>query len=349
MLKIIQNRLPHVRMVGLALLVVPGMALAEVSYVRELSPAPGSSPGHATIVSLVQAPVNTSDPLYDPEAANTQWIYSRKHFQPFDIRTGVVGDAWTLPAGLQVAEESSATLTGVGTTAPLLRVLGRRNTLYTYSMASGWFVGDPVIIPVGWATSLAAQGSHLNVISDEKGYSINPETGALTEIFHTQAQTDVEMGLGEFSTDTLFQAYGANGLLYVLDYGNNRIQMLDPEDNFAAIDEFDLQTGAANFQFAIGSTGNVYLGDGLGGGSYYDWDGDYLGTFTLPGAVGTPPLEGSASYLSTDQNGGVYVIDSTGFHQYLDAGVVPEPSAMGLLVGAAALLVAAHRRYRLRG
>jgi hypothetical protein len=225
----------------------------------------------------------------------------------------------------------------------LLRILNSRSFLYSFDPATGLQVRPAVRLPIGSATSLAAQGNHLTMIADERGYSVDPGTGAVTEIFEIAGGT----ALGEFSVDTHFHAYGANGLMYVLDYGNGRMQMLDPEDSFAAVGQFDLQAGVttANFQFAIGSTGNIYLGDGVGGGSFYTADGTYGGLFTLPGAVvGTPPPEFSSSYLSTDQNGGVYVFDSTGFHQYRDASVVPEPSTAGLLAGAVFLMAMRRRR-----
>lgn len=43
--------------------------------------------------------------------------------------------------------------------------------------------------------------------------------------------------------------------------------------------------------------------------------------------IGTP-------YLSADAHGGVYVFDDTGFHQYLDTSAIPEPSTLGLAMGA---------------
>lgn len=41
--------------------------------------------------------------------------------------------------------------------------------------------------------------------------------------------------------------------------------------------EFSLET----YYHSYGPTGHLYLGDGLGGGSYYSADGSFLGTFSL--------------------------------------------------------------------
>lgn len=313
-----------------------------VSYIRELSPAPGSG----AILSLAQAPsVTPSDPLYDPDTATRHWISTADNdFYLFDTGTGVVAPRSGFPDAVKLDPGSLVALSGAGTAAPLLHLLGFRNTLIIVDVTSNVAVGSSNV-PVGFATSLVTQGSRLNIIADGFGYSIHPDldfgsVAGITAIFETDGGT----ALGEFSSQTLFQAYGANGLLHVLDYGNGRIQMLDPENSFAAVGQFALQTGVttANFQFTIGSDGNIYLGDGEGGGSVYTEDGTFSGTFTLPGSVvGTLPIGLSKSYLSTDPNGGVYVFDSTGFHQY---STVPEPGAASILLFSGMLALAISRR-----
>jgi hypothetical protein len=141
---------------------------------------------------------------------------------------------------------------------------------------------------------------------------------------------DLGGGPGQFN-DARYQAYGPNDLLYVLDYGNNRMQMLDPANNFDYAGEFPLNPSVttANIQFGIGPEGNFYLGDGQGGGSWYDSDGTFLGSFALPGAVISQDLSGTP-YLTTDFSGHVYVFDETGFHQF---STVPEPSTAALVLG----------------
>lgn len=54
----------------------------------------------------------------------------------------------------------------------------------------------------------------------------------------------------------------------------------------------------------------------------------------------------SHPYLSTDASGGVYVFGNTGFHQYLDASVVPEPSTTALIICGGILALAAMRHRR---
>jgi DNA-binding beta-propeller fold protein YncE len=72
-----------------------------------------------------------------------------------------------------------------------------------------------------------------------------------------------------------------NGLVYVADYGNNRIQVFDLEGNF--IDKWGSE-GRKEGQFshpsaiAIGNDGSVYVGEDDGGRiQHFDRNGRYLG------------------------------------------------------------------------
>jgi hypothetical protein len=80
--------------------------------------------------------------------------------------------------------------------------------------------------------------------------------------------------------------------------------MLDPANASAPAGEFALQPGvtAAHKQFAIGPTGNLFLSDGLGGGSIYSASGAFLNSFAPPEGLAGTPLPG-ASYLSAEFDG----------------------------------------------
>src|SRR5260370_1142741 len=97
-------------------------------------------------------------------------------------------------------------------------------------------------------------------------------------------------------------------------------------------------------QFAIGQNGDVYLGDGLGGGSAYAADGTFLGAFTPPNGVTSSTFQG-VPYVSTDLSGDVFVFDSKGFHEFNDSSAAPEPSSI-LLVGVGGLALAVARLSR---
>jgi hypothetical protein len=138
-------------------------------------------------------------------------------------------------------------------------------------------------------------------------------------------------------------------MAYLLDYGNDKMDILDPSNGFSLSGSFSLSSSTiANEQFAIGLNGNLYLGDGLGGGSTYSANGTFLNTFALPGDFsGGDPYTG-ASYLSADSSGNVFVYDSgTGFHEFLDTSIVPEPSTWALMLLGTAGLGLLSRRKRL--
>jgi hypothetical protein len=182
------------------------------------------------------------------------------------------------------------------------------------------------------ASSIAvSQGGELTMIADDTGYLVNTSSGIGTPIF-SETGGDAP---GQFN-DALYQSYGPDGLLYVLDYGNGRVQALDPANNFAPVSEFNLESGVvtANMQFAISNTGVFYFGNGTGGGSSYAPDGTYLGSFSSP--VDTPGALGQ-SYVSADGNGNVFVFDTTGAHEFINT---PEPSTFWLgLIGIVGVIV----------
>lgn len=83
-----------------------------------------------------------------------------------------------------------------------------------------------------------------------------------------------------------YQSQGQDGLLYVLGYANNRMASFNPDNAFAPMGSFTLNTDpevvTANSPFGTGLNGSFYLADGLGGGSYYNSTGVFKGTFAAP-------------------------------------------------------------------
>jgi streptogramin lyase len=311
-----------------ALCLIAAPAVAEVSYVREIV-----IPFAAKIVPTVKAPFNPSD----PNVSEQLLIVDQEKYYSVDVLTGNPSQPTQFPEALKL--DANSKVLQLGTSSPSLYFTGSRGAFYNFDLATQSVVVDPPVrINVGLVHSIATSGNgYFSIIADDKGSSIDPVTGAMNEIFTMNGGT----ASGEFSLDAHFQAYGTNDLLYVLDYANHRMQMLDPANGFAYAAEFALADGVttANMQFAIGANGNVYLGDGQGGGTVYDENGIFLGAFSLPGEVEGEDYLG-AHYLTYDKYGHVFVNDDTGFHQYLDSTVVPEPSTwMLLLLGGAGVLV----------
>jgi len=317
----------------LSLAGITSSALAQVEYVRELVGTSGVGTSDIPVLNATQAPIDPSSPYY----TNTpnQIILSETTSYSVNSSTGVVSLMYDMPIEFEATPDSIWSFSGQGTTRPVGFLLAGTGQLVTFNFWSGLFQYVPApYLDVGFISAPSIAASHgptptLSLITSGFGtfqhYTVNPATGETTP-------TAVMSGLD--GAEALYQSYGADGLLYILDYGNERMVSFDPTDNFDPIGEFDLQTGitTANVQFAIGVNGNFYLGDGLGGGSTYAADGTYLGSFALPDGVVGDPYTG-ASYLSADAAGRVYVYDAqTGFHQYQDASVVPEPGTAALLI-----------------
>jgi len=310
---------------------------AQVVYSREIAVTSGDP-----VLPLTQAPIDTGDPLYNSGLPHTQRIYTDKNYYYFDPDSGIASAPATLPPNIKIDPNTLVTVTGIGTSDPFLRIIGARSTLWNYSIGSSSTIGSIGGVPVPFLSiaSLAAPNrDDLTAIANGAFYSV-AANGAVTQIYSITGGTSA----GEFSFDTRYHAYGPNGLLYALDYGNNRVQMLDPGAAFAAVGQFTLQAGVttANLQFAIGATGDLYFGDGLGGGSAYAADGTFLDAFALPGSVTGAAFTGNP-YLSTDAGGGVYVFDTTGFHQYA-VSAIPEPSTYAALLGLAAMIFTLRKR-----
>lgn len=316
----------------LALFGITSTAFAQVEYMREI-PVPA---GATEIISVSQAPYVTDDPgvinALPNISTNTSQFYSLdplggvysegRYYAPnFKIRS-FCHLTWL---GKSTADNLEQNIVGSG---PTLILVYDGGYIQTYDVKKEQRTNS-VNIPMEFEgiSSVAARSLNnpISVLSESQHYTVDHLTGAVT----------LQPLAGVDAATTQFMAYGANGLLYVLDYGNNRIASFDPDNAFAPISSFNLQTGVttANVQFAIGITGSFYLADGLGGGSYYNSLGEFQGIFTLPGDATTSTYWGE-SYITTGADGSVYVYDSAyRFQPYQDISVIPEPSTCALTIG----------------
>lgn len=344
--------LRFVLLAGFALL-TPALR-AQVVFQRQITADGSDFSRHAPLLGASNAPFDLSDPLYNSSTTDWPWVVSSQVYYRINPTDAAVSPPASLPLSVRLTTDTFVSFAGRNTSNPILFVLGYRKTLWIVSLAGtlptvpGPDGGVPV--PVGTVGSMAAADrTHLTMIADGWFYTVNITTGGVTPIFSLDGGT----GPGQFSNDesagadrgTHFHAYGPNGLLYVLDYGNDRMQILDPGNAFAYVSEFSLESSVTtvNVGFAIGVNGNIYLADGQGGGSTYSADGDFLGAFTS--SITPTPTSQSAgrAYIETDSAGNVYVFEGYSQFQYLDLSVVPEPSTSAL-AGLAALTLAAWRR-----
>jgi hypothetical protein len=297
----------------------PTPAALTITYVNDLLLHPDLQPSQT--LALNQAPVDVDDPLYDPADPDTQWLFTdgSPAYSAFDPAGLVATGPDFLPTAIKLDQDSLVSRYGIGTSQQMIRFLGVRNTLFTFSLTNRNLLSQ-ASVPLNFVFSLAARDRNLvTVIADNSGvpfgYSIDALTGWPTEAFGFDGDGDAP---GQFR-DALHHTYGPDGLLYVLDYGNGRVQSLDPDNLFAPVAQFPLEAGAttANMPFAIDGSGRIFLGDGLGGGSAYSQSGVFLGSFALPVDHSSTPVANINPYLATDQSGHLYVFGDTGLHQYL--------------------------------
>lgn len=306
-------------------------AFAEVNYVRNIA-MPDFFEG-SPILSTSQSPI-FGDGYRVPDTL------SQHGYASLDVSTGTFGEQLSYPDFVLIP---TSILAWVGQSSPgtySISLTNRQILVFNVDRVEATapvrLKKDGELFAPQNAYSVAALSLNpISLLADNSHYTVDPFTGETTE--RSLAGVD--------TATTRFMSYGADGLLYVLDYGNDRIATFDPNNNFAflPLKSFALNPDpeilVANQQFAIGVNGSFYLADGQGGGSYYNSLGQYQGTFGLPTDPVLNPYTG-ASFINTDAEGNIFVYDSAkGLHQYQDTSIVPEPGTVALIgLGALALL-----------
>jgi len=297
----------------------PAPTFAQVIYEQEVN-VPGNI---APVLANVQTPTSPSAPLYNPALDPAQYLNSSNAY--YQYTSSSISSPMSFPTAVILDRLSMVATVGLGTSKPRLYIMSDLlQQLFTYDLTTS-LVQSPSPL-LGFVNnefdSLAAsQSGGVTIMADHLGWSVDPVTGTGTQIFNANGGGTAP---GQFS-NALYQDYGPTGLLYILDYGNQRVQALDPANAFAPVSQFSLQSGLANMPFAIAPNGSFYFGDGNGGGQAYLADGTYEGAFTSPVSSSIPGLS-NQPYLNADGKGDVFVFDSTGAHQFLDTSAVPEPS-----------------------
>jgi hypothetical protein len=312
---------------------------------------------------------------YGPEGAN-DWL-------PYD---NTFGSALALGSGTEVSFTPIMTQ-NVGPNVSdnyytqNAAMTGARGALYAYNIANRtrWsfntLITDPSVPDVFYTPgkALLATGFYTSLLTTNGGIyladtfvpgPILPDNSASPPVELTPLVTAQGTGSGELSNPTAL-CVGPDGLLYVLDYG---LDEAGESNGVNRIQKFNLVTGEYRGQFflpdgvtvfstslAISLEGHIYLGDGLGGGSVFDLDGNLLGTFHPPepdpswvdgGLIAGSPA-GVGSFLQYDGLGNIFTyVEGQGFFMYHDPSyiAVPEPSTYALAAVALLGFIVLRRR-----
>ncbi len=312
---------------------IASSAFAQVEYVREIE-VPS---GWRSVLGTSQSPFESVGPYTRPYLTKEQAYFA------LNTSTGEFdwGADWQIEVRLS-PDSRLAWMGGGATSNAHVLAITSLGTILTYNIT---------FQAITWDAPLA--GNFGSVVHSIAPFSLDTPISMITDLGHhtidrITGTVNAAPLSGVDTATTHFMAYGADGLLYVLDYGNERIASFDPDNAFAPVNNFNLNsdpgTITANEQFAIGINGSFYLSDGLGGGSYYNSLGEFEGVFMLPeGTEGTPYT--GQSFINTDARGNIFVYDAqTGLHQYQDTSVVPEPGMVALLGLGMVVLLALRRR-----
>jgi hypothetical protein len=328
--------------------------------------------GHDPIIREVTAPVDTTEPGYDPsyqatnlEIVTTKQIYYANGqppgtppvFAPLDVPFGADISLYSGSIALNYNQQEN--VADNSPNAESYTMLGTRNSVYSYDFASR-LRQDTVNVntPAQKDAIALGQGQYLIASNNQIFSSPASTTGGL---FPTQSPVFTSVmggtgtGPGQFSNLTeMAIAPGPSGLLFALDWGAQEVDAFNLSNN-TFVYSFNLPAGltlnnTTGLGFTVDSFGHILVADGNGGGVELSETGALLAAFDPPAGdvLGINTTAGDASFIISDPAGDVYVEDgANGLHEYFDASAIPEPSAYATLAGLCALTVAFWQRRKL--
>lgn len=201
----------------------------------------------------------------------------------------------------------------------------------TGQVQTRWLTGLPT------ARAVVFGGAGTSIVCTAASYQLNGVPTRLTSINQntreiTSFSGDVDAQTGKSIGGLMTMAYGADDILYLLDYDNLRILRFDTGvrggTRGAFLGAFDLDpTKPAINSMTVDPAGNIYIGRDNGG--FHVYGGDGLWKQSVEGVYQTDPNSdvpalsaGYKPYMNyytsglNDGNGTLDVRDATGYRQY---------------------------------
>jgi hypothetical protein len=265
---------------------------------------------------------------------------------PIDVRgsmaftdTGVVWASWNVNLNVtsrtifSPTDANEAFLTGGGGRGGILLYTTSISILHTSVSATSVTLSGFAASPTGFAADTSGE---IFLSSATAGAGIfrlpDSNTGTPDLNFGTS-------GPGALNTSAAL-AMGPDGLLYVLDTGDDRIVSFTTDGVYR--NSFTLTGAAVGSALAIDPNGDLYTMNADGGGDIYDiFTGTHIGAIADTGDINFNDNIGQPSLFYAD--GYLFSTTGTGANVYVYS-VVPEPAAWALSAGGAALLAVVIRR-----
>jgi hypothetical protein len=328
--------------------------------------------GHDPIIREVTAPVDTTEPGYDPsyQATNLEIVTTKKIYSASGQPPGTPPVFYPLadPFGIDISLYSGSIALNYnqqenaddnGPNAESYSLIGTRNNIFYYDFADR-LRGYTVLVntPAQKDAIALGQGQYLIASNNQIFSAPATDTGAVfptpNPVF-TSVMGGTGTGPGQFTNLTeMAIAPGVSGLLFALDWGGQEVDAFNLSNN-TFVYSFNLPAGltlnnTTGLGFTVDSFGHILVADGNGGGVELSETGAFLTAFDPPAGdvLGINTTAGDASFIISDPAGDVYVEDgANGLHQYFDVSGIPEPPTYATLAGLCALTVACWQRRKL--
>jgi len=344
-----------IRLLLLALLFFAAarLAPAQVSYLGNVT-LPSN---HEDILVQATAQIDTTNPGYSSSNSDPIWLVTEHTFYSSSNEGAsfqLTDFTSTLPLGEgteAVVYNRQNNLDGTSN-SPGFLLSGGRDSFYVFDLSTR--AVDPPINNANLEPTQGlpmAVGENLILSASPTQVSGAPYTATVASAGSVSNTNFPPIITGLSNVTGLSFAPGPQGLLYVLDWGTQKIDAFSLTTTGGVTSSslelsFNLPAGLQNdtdgkLGFTVDGFDHILIADGNGGGIELDSQGNVLATFDPPagdvlGINANAPSQsdpGDASYITYNSAGDIFVENGiNGMHEYLDLSAAPEPSTWALLL-----------------